>query len=297
MAVLLCLMAGPAVSAAQDDPERELDEAKALYRSGRLDEALDALRSVIGKINALRDLQSRRIQLADAHLHLGLTYLALRNEPVALENFRQTAALDPNRRLDPEIYSPRVVGLYDRARAEVDADRPDDRAGEAAIAGETRADPPEPPPPAIRDALNALQPGARVRVQIGDGGIVRGSLLSLSDRTFTLTNVANQTVEFPREQLTKVEVVTGRRRHTLQFGLVGLGLGAVMGAIDPPGCDPDGTCWTRAENIGYTSIGTGMIGALIGALYRTEQWVEVPVDSLTIRAVPGGSGLAVSLSW
>ena len=284
----------PGAFAQQSAVERDLDGAKTLYSEGRLDEAVAALRKVISQLNQQRDQQSRKVQLADAHFHLGLSYFALRDESSALENFRQVVALDPGRSLDPEIYSPKIISLFTQARADVRA-LPTDPPKELDERGQTDA-----PPGAIRLGNHFLQPGTRVRLWLqGDGGTVKGNLVSLSNLAFSLVGGQNQNLSFPRKHVTRIDVVKEQKRHWLAGMIIGTSVGAALGAVETPGCaGNDGDCYTRGENMGYGALGAGIIGALLGALYQTEEWVEVPLD----RAPPlaGGTaarGFTVSFVW
>jgi hypothetical protein len=290
---LTVLVAPSSAAGQQSSLERDLDQAKLLYRDGRLDEAVASLRDVIDQLNKLRDQENRTTHLAEAHLYLGLAYFAVRDESAALQNFRQVAALDPGRRLDPEIYSPRVISLFDRARAEVEGPRTASTAPAPAAGSENRGASPD----ATGSAL--LPPGTRVRVTFaGPVGSVTGNLQALDDDRITLIDSENLRLSFPRETVTQLEVSQGRKAHWLLGTVLGTVAGALIGAADPPGCDADGTCWTRAENIGYTAVGLGLIGALAGALYRTDQWVEVSVDKNTsLISTTGERKIAVSFAW
>lgn len=304
--VLWCLLApvgAPAFAAAQSgELERELDEAKTLYREGRFDATVAKLRGVIAQLQQLRDIQSRKVQLADAHLLLGLAHLAMRAESDALENFRQVVTLDPGRTLDPEIFSPRVVALFDRARSEAAAAR----------TAEAPAQPPrerEPEPARSKEPAGAprsdqvpLTAGTMMRLQFsGAGRHVKGNLIALNDQSFILVDGDNQQqLTFPRDMVTRVDILHRRKAHTLQGAMIGAGVGALIGAVETPGCDSSGECWTRGENIAYGALGAGLVGALVGALYRTDEWVEVPVNRLANTAARTGKRVTIGIpvvSW
>ena len=295
--VFLALLSPSAsVAGQQSSLERDLDEAKVLYRDGRLDEAVAALRGVVAQLNKLRDQQSRKTQLSEAHLYLGLSYFAVRDESAALENFRQVAVLDPSRRLDPEVYSPRVMSLFDQARADVDAGRIADPAG---VPPTTRDEPNPGAPKETGDSVS-LQQGTKVRLQLGGAGrSVTGNLLASNDKSFTLVNAENQNLSFPRDTVTKVEVIRGRKGHWLMGMVIGAALGAAGGAVETPGCGGnDGDCYTRGENIEYATIGFGLVGALVGALYRTDQWVEVSLDRVATPVTrTADRRMTVSFVW
>lgn len=292
---LALLFLVPASAAAQDELELELDRATTLYREGRLDQAVSALRAVITKISELKDLQGRRTSLAEAHLHLGLAYFALRDEPAAIDNFRRVATLDPTRKLDPDIYSPRVVDAFERARAGVQVDRLIDEPARPAASAADALRAPAGAPSGPAGAKPQIYPGARLRVAFeGRDDRFEGTLLAVDDRTFTL-GVSNQSVGFDRARITRLEVATRQKSHWLAGLIAGTVAGALIGAAEQPGCDQN-ECYTRAENIGYTATGAGLIGALIGAFIRTDEWAEVPVDNLAVIVAPGHR-VAVSFAW
>jgi hypothetical protein len=217
LTIVACFLIAAPVNATlqQTAIEEELDGAKILYRDGRLVEAIGALRTVIVKLNELDDVQNRTQQLAEAHFHLALAYLAMRDESAAVENFRQLAALDPDRVLDPEIYSPRVLSVFERARSDnvraPAGDRPDPPL-------EGRGQPPrvtKAAPPARAEALVRILPGTKLRVERrGPQFPVEGQLLAINESVLTI-GAEGWRLDFPRETLTRVQVVTARKNHWL----------------------------------------------------------------------------------
>lgn len=99
--------------------DRELEEAKALYREAKFAQAIAKLDRVVGRLEQMRDLQARRIQLSDAHLHLALSYVALNDPTAAKESLKQMLRADRNRKLDPDVYAPKVIELFEEAKKEV----------------------------------------------------------------------------------------------------------------------------------------------------------------------------------
>lgn len=290
-------LVSPAPAQSQTSVEQELDEAKVLYRDGHLDEAVAALRSIIPRLNAIQDLQRRRTQLADAHFHLGLSYLAMRDDPGALENFRQVVALDPDRALDPDVYSPRVLALFDRARADVMANptekRPDERLHPPEATART-----EPAPPS-RTWVQVL-PGTQVRIWLsGASSVVEGRLLNLDDGGLMVLSGANQNLSFSRHSVSKLQVLKGQKGHWLAGAIAGTILGVAIGAAETPGCTVNDGCYTRAENMAYDGLGAGLIGALVGALIKTDQWADVPLLLPPTQAKGSAAkrGVAVTFAW
>jgi hypothetical protein len=272
------LFAGGAAADAQPaGVESELAEAKTLYDAGRFGEAIPKLLAVVAQ---LRTLEREKIRMGDAHFLLGLSYFAVRDEASALDNFRQALVLDPDRTADPEIFSPRIVSLFERARADATATRLKEeerrRPLESGVLPPTRVG----PTPAAPDAWINLSVGSRVRLQLNHSNQrVEGSLLSLSDQSFMLLGSESRSVSFPRPIVERVEISRGRKGHWVRGLIAGCALGVLIGAVEPPTCT-NGVCGTRASNISDYSLGFGMFGALLGALYKTDRWIDVPTDRL-----------------
>ena len=295
--VVCVLLVAPVSALSQETAiEVELDAAKTLYRDGRLDDAIGALRAVVGKLNALRDARDRTLHLADAHFHLGLAYLAMRNESAAVENFRQVAALDPDRTLDPDIYSPRVLTVYARARADVvkslgDASRAPPIDERPRPVEGTDLAPLRPAPTLLR-----ILPGTKLRVESAGRGATEGQLLAINEKVVTI-GAEDWRLDLSREDVKRVHMVVAKKNHWIAGMLVGGGLGVLIGALETPGCGGnDGDCYTRGENMAYGGLGLGLVGGLIGALYKTDQWVEIPVGG-SASVSPSPQRLAVRVSW
>lgn len=291
-AALVLLISGPGEAFHQPEPDRQLDEAKDLYRQGRFDDAIGRLREAIGQLEMLRDLEGKRTQLADAHFLLGLTYLAVRDEPSALENFKRTVVHDPHRTVDPEVFAPKVVNLYEEARKQVQASSEPEE--EKTPAREETKEPPS------ENDLN-LDTGTRMRATLAgaDEGVV-GSLFAVDGSTLTLVSEYHRTVELPRDMIAKLEVSDGKKGHALVGLLSGVALGAVLGAVEKvdQNCIGEG-CFTKGENIGYGALGGGVVGALVGALIKTDRWVEVPRGRIRVEVKSGlrASGVLVTVTF
>jgi hypothetical protein len=257
------------------------------------------LRVVILRLEELRDVQRRHGRLADAHLLLGLAHLAMRQDSDGLEQFRHVLVLDDTRRLDPDVYAPRVVALFERARAEVSQEAAT-RSAAAEPVGPSSLPASAPAPTGTNVEALPVNSGARVRLAFGDGrDRVTGNIVSMSDAYVTLIDPDNQQrLSFARETVTRVEVLQRRRGHFLAGGIAGAALGATIGALETPGCDGnDGDCYTRGENIGYGSLGMGIIGALIGALCKTDEWAELPLHGAVTASTSRRSGRRIELAF
>jgi hypothetical protein len=118
VALLVALRVVAAVPAAPED----LEQAKKLYREGHFSESITSLRLVVATLGQSQDLGLRRIQLADAYLHLALSHVALGDMENGKQALKEMLRIDAGRRLDPEVYAPKVVALFDQARSEVAAE-------------------------------------------------------------------------------------------------------------------------------------------------------------------------------
>src|SRR5262245_733705 len=237
------LLEAPASAAFQPAAiEVELDAAKMLYRDGRLKEAIEALRGVVVRLNDLQDVQDRTLRLADAHFHLGLAYLATRNESAAVESFHQVAALDPDRTLDPDIYYPRVLTVFARARLDVVKALTDVRRVPAIEEQPRPLEGTDLAPLRPRPTLLRILPGTKLRVERTDGVKSVGQLLAINEQVLTI-GTEDWRLDLTREKLRRVHMVIARENHWVVGMLIGGGLGVLMGALDA-GCGPDEICFT-----------------------------------------------------
>jgi hypothetical protein len=87
--------------------------------------------------------------------------------------------------------------------------------------------------------------------------------------------------------LTRLEMSQGRRSHAALGAGIGLLVGAGVGAVIGSGCkaiivpvSSEGGCIA----VGAAVIGGAgaLVGAVTGALVRTERWAEVPLDRLRV---------------
>jgi hypothetical protein len=165
-------------------------------------------------------------------------------------------------------------------------------------------------------ADNARPPaeGARVRVTASGvaGEAVVGDLVGIeADRIVVQRVTTSERVTIPRDDVTRFEVATTRKRkgHGAAIGaLAGLGVGAVVGFAAGDDCSapdaPSLVCIPRegaAAGLGLAGAG---VGALLGLALSPHETVWQPVDaaglhvSVTPSASPhGGLGLRLSLRF
>lgn len=141
-------------------------------------------------------------------------------------------------------------------------------------------------------AAQGLAAGQRLRVTAPQLALQRqvGQLQWLDGDTLILATDVQRWV-VPRGLLTQLESSRGRRGHPM-LGLavgaaVGFGVGAILFPPSSTACTGSGN---YAENCrlyraGIVLGGLGL-GALAGALFRTERWVSLPVESVPFSPAP-----------
>ena len=141
----------------------------------------------------------------------------------------------------------------------------------------------------------APAPGIRVRVTTsGVEEPLTGTLAWLDATTIALLRAPGDTAHVLRDGLERIEVSLGRRSNAgkgLRRGaLIGTTVGAMLGILLMAG--DDGYFDYGAEAIPLGAAGGAMYGSLIGlvvgALSRSEQWAEVPARPAIVAGSAGG---------
>jgi hypothetical protein len=117
---LIVAFSFPFIAGAQET-QPDLVEAKRLYDAAEFQKAVSLLHHAVQALEPQRQIDTARVQLADAYLHLGLAYCAIGNEEAGKDAFRGLLRIDPARRLDDDIYAPKIVGVFERARMSMPA--------------------------------------------------------------------------------------------------------------------------------------------------------------------------------
>lgn len=99
---------------------RDLEEAKALYREGRFGQTIARLQTLILRLQSDEGSRAPAIE-AEAHLVTALAYVALDDPDAAKASFVRMLRLAPDRQLDPEVYAPKVIALFEEARKSLPA--------------------------------------------------------------------------------------------------------------------------------------------------------------------------------
>lgn len=135
-----------------------------------------------------------------------------------------------------------------------------------------------------------------------------GTLAGIDSAGLHLVRGSADTVLIPREAVMAIDVSAGRRSHWVRGaaigGLSGLVLATVVWIVDEAGNDDDP--FTDALDralfpvAAVTLGGAGaLVGGVIGAVARTEQWDRVPAADVhwTLGPVARGVGMGVTLRF
>lgn len=145
----------------------------------------------------------------------------------------------------------------------------------------------------------AVDAGNRVRVTVEEqAGNMTGTLTEWSQDTLhvapdgsaeqvTATAIAVNT-------LSRLEISKGLRSNAGKGALIGGGIGLLVGGgmsiIAGSTVDTEVTSNDYLVFTGLVTVGGAGVGALIGALIKSERWEEYPLDSLRLGIVPRGGG-------
>lgn len=108
----------------------------------------------------------------------------------------------------------------------------------------------------------------------------------------------------PISAVTRLQVLDGRKRHTLEGVLIGGGVGlALWGAIElSEDSDDDEFLSGLDENLSKLFLvvftgGGALTGGIVGTCIRTDRWREVPKDKLQISLIPvAGRRIGLSMA-
>jgi tetratricopeptide (TPR) repeat protein len=112
LAVAVCLAVSLPAAAA---PAKELDDARAEFRSGNYALAISLLSTLLYPKSQLSDER----EIAEAHLLLGVAYLESGNVKGADNEFEEALFLDLSLTLDPLLFSTRAVDAFDRKKQQI----------------------------------------------------------------------------------------------------------------------------------------------------------------------------------
>jgi hypothetical protein len=116
-ALLLLTLVSPNLGRAQASmtPEQEAAEGIRQVEQGDFETAVITLDSAVKRLDGQ---PGRQALLQNALLQLGVALVALEQTEAAKERFSRALALDPKLRLRADAFSPKVIGVFERARIE-----------------------------------------------------------------------------------------------------------------------------------------------------------------------------------
>ena len=156
-----------------------------------------------------------------------------------------------------------------------------------AFAPLTRVTAQEPPPVKVGDRVRVTAPGLGVPSRDGTLRLLDADSLVMRP------NGGRSRLVIPLASVTRFEVHRGRKSRAPIGALVGaLALGAYGFAIgDDSGLDcAEGPCIGRGPVAATGAVAGLLLGAVIGALIKTDRWEEVPLDQLRVTFVPQRDG-------
>src|SRR5258706_6758403 len=116
--VVFLLVSGQAMATPvqqQDDIKDALAHAEVLYFEARFQDAIQ----VLSRIDTVLSPEEKRVpEKTNVKLQLALAHIGLNELSDAKQFLRELFALDPDRRLDPLEFSPKVIALANEAKVE-----------------------------------------------------------------------------------------------------------------------------------------------------------------------------------
>ncbi len=172
-----------------------------------------------------------------------------------------------------------------------------------------------PPPPVLRLPMGAQ---VRLRTVAAPGDWLRGTLVGADSEGVGLIPenappLSGSELRLPRETISRLEIVTGRKRQWLVGLLVGAASGLALSFavdVDPERCEFDDNYYcSRGEAIAYGTASFGAIGAGVGALVKKDVWTPIALEALgpppprvgrvepRLQVVPGGVSVGLSVGF
>ena len=96
-----------------------LTEGIAQYEKGDFNKAIKDLKLVIQQLREIPEGKERNQGLFQANFYLGLSYFGTGKEGLAKEVFKDAVLAEPGKNLDPDLFSPKVISLYNEVAEKV----------------------------------------------------------------------------------------------------------------------------------------------------------------------------------
>ncbi|MFA4829644.1 MAG: PEGA domain-containing protein [Thermodesulfovibrionales bacterium] len=105
------LILNPYIASAEEYPDAT-EKAIALYENGDFDKAIREFKQVISELRDKPENDARNEKLFTANFYVGMAYLGKGKEGLAKESFRNAFKAAPDKTINPELFPPKVISLY-----------------------------------------------------------------------------------------------------------------------------------------------------------------------------------------
>jgi tetratricopeptide (TPR) repeat protein len=105
---------GSAQSVTADSLESMLNRAKTFYYNGEYEYAIRELENAMVYLEQLKQTDQ-----VEAYKYLAFSYVAFGNQTKAKEQFKKALQLNPDLELDPATVSPKIIKVFEEAKAEM----------------------------------------------------------------------------------------------------------------------------------------------------------------------------------
>lgn len=260
---------------AVDSPEDIFKSAIEDFEFGEHALASKKLRSILEPIRL-----SNADDVIVARQYLGACYHLLDDLVGAKKEFSMLLALDPQHRLDPEIFSPALVQFYEKVRTETGLGMKKPPPPVQKLA--PPPPPPPPPPPIVKTEVETGRyPAALGLIPFGVGQFfnhhpVRGSIFAVLEVGLLVASTVTFT-QFGSE-----------RSAALRDGRATEG---PDGIIYNPGFEADAEHARRLQTAAFATLWSGLAVVVVGVV---EALISYPGDAVIVeeKTTPGTLGLA-----
>jgi len=115
--LMVAILAGLAFGQATPDEGnilKMLEQSKTYYNTGEYEKAIAELERALNVLYKLK--QNDRVE---AYKYLGYSYVAFGDVVKAKESFKRALSINPDLKLDPATVSPKIIQVFEQARAEM----------------------------------------------------------------------------------------------------------------------------------------------------------------------------------
>ena len=243
---------------ATDSPEQIFKSAIEDFEFGEHAAAAGKLRSILEPVRL-----ANPEDVIVARQYLGACYHLLDDLNGARKEFSLLLALDPDHRLDPEVFSPAVVQFYENVRAEAAPEPPPPPAPPPPIV--------EPPPPTVEtEVVTGRYPAALGLIPFGVGQFlnyhpVRGSIFAVLEVGLLATCGAT------------FGLYSSRRSAAIRDGHA---TESTDGLMFNPGFEDEASDLRRLQTVAYVALWTGLAAVVAGVI---EALISYPGDAVIVE--------------